>query len=189
MAPVKPPTAAPIKIDVDEEPIVEAPVKPPTAAPTKTPKAPPATKGTSSALDSDSSGGGGLIFLILLAVAAAMVIAYFISNRNMKKRKAEAQKSSIFSCLQQFDVEDIDLRRSPPGGWHGTYMNKLAYGHNNADDTVNVVGTPEGAPLTHSSVANDALFMEDSGGYKDNSFAIDDDDEVDIRLNANTEIV
>jgi len=186
MAPRKPPTAAPVEV---EKP-TEAPVKSPTAAPIRSPKAPSATKETSSALNSDSSvGGGGLIFIILMAVAGTMGIAYFICNRNMKKRKAESQKSSIFSCLQQFDVEDIDLRRSPPGGWHGTYMNKLAYGHNNADDTVNVVGAPEGAPLTHSSVANDALFMEDSGGYKDNNFAIDDDDEVDIRLNAKTEIV
>lgn len=180
MAPVKPPTAAPVEVE-----------KSPTAAPIRSPKAPSASKETSSALDSDSSsgGGGGLIFLILVAVAATMAFAYFICNRNMKKRKAESQKSSIFSCLQQFDVEDIDLRRSPPGGWHGTYMNKLAYGHNNADDTVNVVGAPEGAPLTHSSVANDALFMEDSAGYKDDNFEIDDDDEVDIRLNAQTEIV
>ena len=81
--------------------------------------------------------------------------------RNMKKRRAEAQKSSIFAALQQFDVEDIDLRRSPPGGWHGTYMNKLAYGQNDAD-----VDTPT-----------------TKGSYKDN-FSIDnEDDAVDEKLN------
>jgi len=124
----------------------------------------------------------GLVFLILFLTASGMWILYFFMARQMKKRKAEAQKSSIFACLQQFDVEDIDLRRSPPGGWHGTYMNKLAYGQNIIDDDGDLVvsSTVEGAPLTHSSVANDALFMDDAGKY-----SIDDEDEVDIRLNAN----
>merc|ERR1711935_258802 len=101
----------------------------------------------------------------------------------MERRRAETQKSSIFACLQQFDVEDIDLRRSPPGGWHGTYMNRLAYGQNNADDMVD--SSAEGAPLTHSSVASDALFMDSEGdGYRDNEFSISEDDEVDVRLNS-----
>merc|ERR1712183_891753 len=30
---------------------------------------------------------------------------------------------------------DIDLRKSPPGGWHGTYMNELAHGINTANQT------------------------------------------------------
>lgn len=153
-----------------------------TLAAPKKPKAP-----------SQKGGGGnktGLVFLILFAVAGTLFGLYLIMARQMKKRKAENQKSSIFACLQQFDVEDIDLRRSPPGGWHGTYMNKLAYGQNpNDDDSDLVVSSTtvvEGAPLTHSSVANDALFMEDSAGgkgYSDN-YTIDDEDVVDIRLNA-----
>jgi hypothetical protein len=144
----------------------------------------------------------GLIFIILFAISAVLAGLYFFMTRQMKKRKAENQKSSIFSCLQQFDVEDIDLRRSPPGGWHGTYMNKLATGHNNADDTVFVGDSPtdggsgsaDGALLTHSSVANDALFMEDAAaapgsGYRDGEFQIDDEtdeDDVDIRLKGNS---
>jgi len=159
--------------------------KKPTDAPKKTkePKQNPVGK----------KGGNkaSLVFLILFAVFGAMVTLYFFFVRQMKKRKAETQKSSIFACLQQFDVEDIDLRRSPPGGWHGTYMNKLAYGQNANDDTDVVVtsaATPEGAPLTHSSVANDALFMDDAAaatgtGYRDNSYSIGEDDDVDIRLN------
>lgn len=117
---------------------------------------------------------------ILFGIAAFMGLLFVFMNRRMKRRKAEAQKSSIFACLQQFDVEDIDLRRSPPGGWHGTYMNKLAYGHNNADDMA--VDSPtgaEGAPLTHSSVANDALFMDaddTAAKYRDTEFSIDDSD-------------
>lgn len=130
------------------------------------------------------SNKAGVAFGILFAIAATSVALFFFFNRQMKKKKAEAQKSSIFACLQQFDVEDIDLRRSPPGGWHGTYMNKLAYGHNNADEmAVDSPSRAEGAPLTHSSVANDALFMEDAakGGYTDDI----GEDEVDLRLQEN----
>ncbi len=127
----------------------------------------------------------GVGFGIFFGVVFGMLGLFFFMNHRMKKRKAEAQKSSIFSCLQQFDVEDIDLRRSPPGGWHGTYMNKLAHGHNNADDLALETSGAEGAPLTHASVANDALFMDSEGGYRDNEFSIEDDDEVDIRINAN----
>ena len=137
----------------------------------------------------------GLVFGVILAITAALAALFFFYSQQMKKRKAEAQKSSIFACLQQFDVEDIDLRRSPPGGWHGTYMNKLAYGHNSADDVDDVPGqhdmpsSPvEGAPLTHSSVAKDALFMDDTAAAT-SAFQIDEEDDVDIRLNAKTEIV
>jgi len=130
-------------------------------------------------------GNAGLVVLILFLVTGGLVALYFFCTRQMMKRKAEAQKSSIFACLQQFDVEDIDLRRSPPGGWHGTYMNKLAYGQNNAEGDDDVVVDSTDAHLTHSSVVKDALFMDDagkSGGYRESNYSIDDQDEVDIRL-------
>jgi len=143
-----------------------------------------------SSVKKEKSNTAGVVFAVLFAIAAVLAASYFLMTRQMKKRKAESQKASIFSCLQQFDVEDIDLRRSPPGGWHGTYMNKLAYGHNNADDIpVESPTKGEGAPLTHSSVANDALFMDDAAassgtGYRDDAgkFSIDDSDDVDVRL-------
>ena len=37
---------------------------------------------------------------------------------------------SVYAYLQEFDVQDIDLRRAPTGGWHGTYRNALASGVN-----------------------------------------------------------
>jgi len=133
----------------------------------------------------------GMAFGIIFGILAAVAIFLSWYSRHLKKVKAEAQKSSIFACLQQFDVEDIDLRRSPPGGWHGTYMNKLAQGVNSASEVAqeSEISSPtsyEEARLTHSSVAKDALFMDDSAaksGYRDN-FAIDDEDEVDVRINA-----
>lgn len=180
---VPPPTTAPAK-----------PANVPVPAPTGAPKPKPNTNTQAQANDVNKKRGGkaGLVFIILFVISAVLTGLFFFMTRQMKKRKSENQKSSIFSCLQQFDVEDIDLRRSPPGGWHGTYMNKLATGYNNADDTVLFSDSPKGASgdgllLTHSSVANDALFMDDAGavpggGYRDNEFAIDDEDEVDIRL-------
>lgn len=155
----------------------------------------------------------GLVFGIIAAIFGAVAVFFFFYSRRIRKKTAEHQKSSIFSCLQRFDVEDVDLRRSPPGGWHGTYMNKLAYGVNHADDddidhvlVEGIIPSPlaptsyEDAPLTHRSVASDALFMDDSAvpslggggngdgdgdgsGYRDN-FQIDEEDEVDIRLNS-----
>merc|ERR1712007_283437 len=120
----------------------------------------------------------GTILGIFAGVLAGLFLLYLLMKRNMKKRRAENQKSSIFAALQQFDVEDIDLRRSPPGGWHGTYMNKLAYGQNNADG------------MDVDSSAEGGLFKDDGnkGGYKDN-FSIDDEDEVDVRLKGANKIV
>ncbi len=116
----------------------------------------------------------GIIALLLLA----LVFCCFCLSRRKARKRAEAQKTSIFAYLQQFDVEDIDLRKSPPGGWHGTYLHKLAYGINKAESG-NHGRLPEAdphtkyetAPLTHSSVVRDSLFMETSSspslGYRD----------------------
>ena len=91
----------------------------------------------------------------------------------MSRLKEEARKKSVFSYLQKFDVEDVDLRKSPPGGWHGTYLNKLAYGIDDEDDTrpgTNIV-TFETSPLTHSSVASDHIFVDNVN----NGPSLDDD--------------
>jgi hypothetical protein len=118
----------------------------------------------------------GIIALLLLVLAVVM----FLVSRRRSRKQAESQKSSIFTYLQRFDVEDIDLRKSPPGGWHGTYLNKLAYGINKAETNgqlpdVNDPGTGTGAfetaALTHSSVVTDSLFMDTASkpslGYRD----------------------
>jgi hypothetical protein len=36
----------------------------------------------------------------------------------------------LFVYLQDFDVNDVNLLRSPPGGWNATYLNKLGCGIN-----------------------------------------------------------
>jgi len=98
------------------------------------------------------------IVISIVVVLCLGVMLFFL--RKKEKKKSETQKTSIFAYLQQFDVEDIDLRRSPPGGWHGTYLNKLAYGINDAQNGLSDVHQDESRPLTHSSVVADSLFMD-----------------------------
>merc|ERR1712232_242186 len=105
-------------------------------------------------------------------------------------KKSAASQRSIYACLQKFDVEDVNLQKSMTGGWHGTYMNKLAHGVNEADDDNRyrdreVGGLPDyyyspsssyekdpfaattgsgggGGRGTHSSIASDSLFVDDA---------------------------
>jgi hypothetical protein len=103
--------------------------------------------------------------LMAWAVSLAALILFLICYcRRQKRRKlADSQKGSIFAYLQKFDVEDIDLRKSPPGGWHGTYLNKLAYGINKSETAAygDFYDDFEARPLnTHSSVVSDSLFMD-----------------------------
>lgn len=95
---------------------------------------------------------------------------YICFERRQALKRDETQKISIFMYLQQFDVEDIDLRKSPPGGWHGTYMNKLAYGINKSARGNATPASPDGShssfenteslSFTHSSTARDSTFMD-----------------------------
>ena len=109
------------------------------------------------------------LFLIVVIVASL----YFVARLQHEKEVA-TERSHVFSYLNGFDVEDVDLRHSATGGWHGTYVNKLAHGVNKADSS-SATNSPSGsshnsrsrtsfsfenAPLTHSSVVRDSLFMD-----------------------------
>lgn len=129
----------------------------------------------------------GMITGFIVSVLA-LVISCAVLYRRTKARHELAKQNSIFTYLQQFPVEDIDLRKSPPGGWHGTYLNKLAHGVNTR---ASLPETPykdehldeedqvlfESAKRLHSNVEN-SLFMDlDSrpklGGYSDYNDADD----------------
>jgi len=121
--------------------------------------------------------------------ALVLVMSCAVLYRRTKARHELAKQNSIFTYLQQFPVEDIDLRKSPPGGWHGTYLNKLAHGvntraslpetpykdeHLDEDDQVLF----ESAKMLHSANVEDSLFMDLSsrpnlGGYSDYNDADD----------------
>ncbi|OEU14085.1 hypothetical protein FRACYDRAFT_242438 [Fragilariopsis cylindrus CCMP1102] len=71
---------------------------------------------------------GVAITAIILGVLGLFIVYYI---RTFQSKKEEAiNKKCIYPYLQNFEVDDIDIRRAPTGGWHGTYMNKLAYGIN-----------------------------------------------------------
>ncbi|KAL3910423.1 MAG: hypothetical protein SGILL_007695, partial [Bacillariaceae sp.] len=113
------------------------------------------------------------VYGVVAAIIVIALIGCLLLRRYQMKKQAVTDKAKIFKYLQKFDVEDVDLRKSPPGGWHGTYLNKLAYGINRAADSNDDMenGADEAAPLTHSSVVTDSLFMDTASkpslGYGD----------------------
>lgn len=74
------------------------------------------------------------LFVITLVVAVTICFANWFFYRYLPtKQKAERTlrfKRGIYSCLQNFRVDDIDLRRAPTGGFLATYLNKLIEGVN-----------------------------------------------------------
>jgi hypothetical protein len=83
----------------------------------------------------------------------------------------------VFSYLQAFDVEDIDVRQSATGGWHGTYVGKLAQGrvygsnieridvHSDDEDDeffadIGNSGKTLLSGFSHSSIVKDSLFVD-----------------------------
>ena len=71
----------------------------------------------------------GVAIIALILGGLGLFIVYYIRTFRSKKEEA-INKKCIYPYLQNFEVDDIDIRRAPTGGWHGTYMNKLAYGIN-----------------------------------------------------------
>jgi hypothetical protein len=150
-----------------------SPTKEPTAPapnPAPSPKSQPAASDGSSLEDKEQGlwialyAVGGLLLVTLICVFCRRV-------QKKGKEKANQRKTlAIFKYLRAFDVDDIDIRRSPAGGYHGTYLNTLAFGKNKAESTV-ASGTQghDASPLlptnidpgglTHSSVADDYMFM------------------------------
>ena len=116
----------------------------------------------------------GIVVLIFLVIAG---VTLMVCRRN-RRYQAETQKTSVFGYLQRFEVDDIDLRKSPPGGWHGTYLNKLAHRYQQElkqsgqlADVSRRTGGLKRPRLTHSSVVTDSLFMDTASipslGYRD----------------------
>jgi hypothetical protein len=66
--------------------------------------------------------------------------------KTQRRSENTTERALVFSYLQAFDVEDVDVRHSATGGWHGTYVGKLAQG--------------EGMPQSHSSIVKDHLFVD-----------------------------
>merc|ERR1719375_1288874 len=96
------------------------------------------------------------------------LIVYRCFRRKIESRKERARKEGIYFYLQRFEVDDVDLRRAPTGGWHGTYVNKLAHGINDADSKSS--SSSEETYLIESSDDDDSY--DDSGNGNENGDGI-----------------
>ena len=142
---------------------------------TGTPQSPPPSTTATTASTSKSSGKAKFAIFAVLCLLIVFAAIYFVSRARHEK-EVTTERAHVFAYLQAFDVEDVDLRHSATGGWHGTYMNKLSRGVNTADlDGSTDFGSSGGsgssssdihrfsfetAPLTHSSIVRDSLFMD-----------------------------
>ena len=142
------------------------------------------------------SGMAPKLLYSIISASVILFLALFICcciRYRTKKRSETNKKNSIFTYLQQFAVEDIDLRKSPPGGWHGTYLNKLSHGVNTAavvvekyedEDDEDDLKLFESAKMVQSGVATppDSLFTDNTSApalgsdYKDDpDYAVGDE--------------
>lgn len=166
------------------------PVASPTAAPTPrdvfpdVPPPPPPNSPKQSELE-ESDGGGGkwkaLMALLFIGITLT-TLAICVQQYWYHKREATTDRGKVLNYLQNFDVEDIDLKHSATGGWHCSYVNDLARGINaqpmsspsymdrgfmadsNYDTSFDPLNSATSSPNTpESKVLEDSLFVIDDG--------------------------
>jgi hypothetical protein len=102
-----------------------------------------------------SSSNGVSLYLVLFLVVALLVICTCCLRR--RKEEKATERSTVFSYLHAFDLEDIEVRHSATGGWHGTYVGDLAKGETSRKSDFFSSSTYSGS---HSSVVKDSLFLD-----------------------------
>jgi hypothetical protein len=112
-------------------------------------------------------------FIILISVLGSLCLLFCccIICRGVRRRERDERDRfrmmDIFKYLTNFDVDDFDIRHSPTGGFHATYLNELSHGQNKADEAMTTSSNSHSenssddmrSKLSHSSVANDYMFM------------------------------
>mmetsp|Transcript_12857 Transcript_12857/g.24720 ORF Transcript_12857/g.24720 Transcript_12857/m.24720 type:complete len:848 (+) Transcript_12857:78-2621(+) len=121
------------------------------------------------------------LLIVLIVGICVTIAAMCIQQYLYHKRDASTDRSKVLDYLQNFDVEDIDLKHSATGGWHCSYVNDLSRGVNNqnslsldqgfmgdesdyqgtAFDPLNSAASPPTTP--ESKVLEDSLFVIDDG--------------------------
>eukprot|EP00531_Pseudo-nitzschia_arenysensis_P021087 CAMPEP_0116121436 /NCGR_PEP_ID=MMETSP0329-20121206/3696_1 /TAXON_ID=697910 /ORGANISM="Pseudo-nitzschia arenysensis, Strain B593" /LENGTH=842 /DNA_ID=CAMNT_0003615249 /DNA_START=250 /DNA_END=2778 /DNA_ORIENTATION=- len=123
--------------------------------------------------------GRKLYLVVSVGVVACAFLLCYVRISQKKKREA-TERALVFSYLQGFDLEDIDLKQAATGGWHGTYIGSLANGVNSMENNNETRSSSDGSwdcgdqeveqklsKLSHSSVVRDILFMD----YDDSVFS------------------
>jgi hypothetical protein len=115
-------------------------------------------------------------FLATVGIVAFLLCTCLVCIKQ-REHERNTSRALVFSYLQTFDVEDIDVRQSATGGWHGTYVGKLAqgrvYGSNverldvHSDDEDDEFFSDIGnsgktllSGFSHSSIVRDSLFVD-----------------------------
>ncbi len=122
----------------------------------------------------EQGGTGGGIGMILAAASLVLILIIGYVARSRKEEKM-TERSLVFSYLHAFDLEDVEVRHSATGGWHGTYVGNLAKGKG-----LGTGSTSSGGSLSHSSIVKDSLFVDyetaiASSSYDDDSNLEEDD--------------
>lgn len=125
---------------------------------------------------------GGIIAVIVSICLGLCILAIFLRSKSKTiNGDVTTDRGHVIQFLNEFDVEDIDLKHSATGGWHCFYSNDLSRGRNHRAERGPVFGNL--APLERtlrSSNGNDALLTaplttKDSSILQDSLFMDDDD--------------
>lgn len=110
------------------------------------------------------------LLVSIIVVLIIFAIGVIIVRRKQIQQERITERALVFSYLQAFEPEEIDVRNSATGGWHGTYVGKLH----------------QGGAASHSSAARDNTFVDyDLGSPVEpnraprRKFVIGDDDDAD----------
>ena len=71
---------------------------------------------------------GLVIFFVLVALVS--VVTGIFAYKQMSRGEAVTDRDNVMGYLNDFDDEDIDLKKSATGGYHCSYTNDLAHGVN-----------------------------------------------------------
>ena len=102
-----------------------------------------------------SDGNAASVYLVVSLVVAFLAMCACCIFR--RKEEKATERSTVFSYLHAFDLEDIEVRHSATGGWHGTYVGDLAKGEGSRKSNFFSSPTHSGS---HSSVVKDSLFLD-----------------------------
>jgi hypothetical protein len=78
----------------------------------------------------------GLVVLggLALFLFCGLNLCILMITRAQKKTQREKDTLLMFSYMSKLNVEDMDIRRSPAGGFHVAYLNGLAVGENSIEE-------------------------------------------------------
>ena len=122
--------------------------------------------------DSKSDKFIGLLMFLLASIVATAVAALYAGRRMPKEIGTD--RSKVLGYLEDFDIEEVDLKHSATGGWHCNYTNTLAEGFNRGPGPVDgglmalgktkpdgTMFAPLTAPAAGNNILSDSLFMDE----------------------------